>query len=100
MIKIDFTPCAEREADLRLLCLAFGHTDDPITAQLMLPHGQMAQDAFEQAVDAAFERLTPKQQAALLQGVFQLKLGHRLRVADPASESFSDEWHVTNTHLL
>jgi hypothetical protein len=98
-IRIDFRPAFQHERDITLLCMAFGHTDDPITNAIMLPRGEHAQDMFDEEVNAAFERLTPNQQAAVLRGQFQLRTGTKLRVADPVGDAFDDKWHEDNRHL-
>ena len=70
MIQIDFAPVRQQEADIFICALAFGRVYG--SRSMALPSGDMAQDAFDQMLDEAWDRLTPKQQAAVLGGGFRV----------------------------
>lgn len=88
---IDFSPAFQQERDIELLCLAFGHVAaDETTKEFMLPHGEMACDMFDREVDEAFERLTPRQQTAMLNGQFQLKPRFRMIPLNDGGEPWEE----------
>ena len=72
-IRVDFSPAYQSRRDLEICILAFG--DVRGSRSFYLPRGDMASDAFDREVNAAWERLTRKQQVAIVTGQFTLNVG-------------------------
>jgi hypothetical protein len=69
-IKVNMDAYNREQADLEICILAFGTVRG--SREFFLPRGEMACDAFDQAVEEAWERLTPNQQAAIMDGRFSI----------------------------
>ena len=82
-VRVDFSHVEEIAEAIKLCVLAFGRVEG--SRSFFLPSGEHAQDAFDREVDAAWKKLSPKQQKAVLDGRFKIKvptlfqvLGHNL----------------------
>jgi hypothetical protein len=71
-IKIDFSVVKRQRQDIEMCVLAFGHVEG--SREFFMPSGDMATDAFERELAAAWNRLTPKQQDAILLGQFHMRV--------------------------
>jgi len=69
-IKVSVEAYEREQADLEICVMAFGTVRG--SREFFMPGGDMACDAFDQAVDEAWDRLTPNQQAAVLDGRFSI----------------------------
>ncbi|MGA2412739.1 MAG: hypothetical protein ABSG46_20445 [Candidatus Binataceae bacterium] len=70
---IDMTAFNREQADIEICILAYGTVKG--SREFYMPRGEMATDAFDRELDEAWNRLTPNQQAAILDGRFSMKVG-------------------------
>lgn len=71
-IVLDLTGYHQSQADIELCCIALGFTTG--SRSFYMPQGDMASDDFDRMEEEAWERLTPGQQKAILNGQFVANL--------------------------
>jgi hypothetical protein len=69
-IHLDMKAYNQSRRDLEICILAVGKVKG--SREMMMPSGEMATDAFEDIFEEAWNRLTPGQQAAVMDGRFSL----------------------------
>jgi hypothetical protein len=69
-LRINFAPAYQQSRDIEICVFALGRVYG--SREAFMPHGEMATDAFDMELDAAWDRLTPRQQLAVISGAFTL----------------------------
>jgi hypothetical protein len=71
-IRVSLKAYNQEQADIFICIIAMGYVIPEAARGFYLPGGDMAIDKFDYEVDKAFERLTPGQQAAIMDGRFRI----------------------------